>query len=86
MLLIGGAPKEKLYMPTDERFGPINYFFEEYDPKYFPLWANICPVWPESGNLYALIYGAVVFWAIALKTVFQLSKKAIGDCPLRSHL
>ena len=21
-------------MPADERFGPINYFLEEYDPKY----------------------------------------------------
>ncbi len=55
MLLIGGAPKEKLYMPTDERFGPINYFFEEYDPKYFPLWAKICPVLPELFDPFSIL-------------------------------
>jgi hypothetical protein len=42
-------------IPADERFGPINYFFEEYDPKYFPLWAKICPVWPELFDPFSIL-------------------------------
>ena len=69
--MISVAPKGKAMaanIPADERYGPINYFLEEYDPKYDCFKSN-GPKFDRFGQInltqiqiyFALIYGAVIY-------------------------